>query len=184
MIRSYRSFHFIYIDASDAKDIDEWFEHRAFSIELPQCHKKKHINWKETYSILYALSKWTHLFKDNAIIFIYDNEPIIDALNKYTTREKVIYILQFIYLIITLYDIKLSTNWLSFEENWIVDALSRFNLLKLVNYKLNEIFQISLRESNEFIHFLYKRLIIFFKMNSLNLQDLFMISFEQNSRNM
>ena len=117
MIRSYRSSHFIYININDAKDIDEWFKHRMFSIKLSQHHKKKHINWKEIYTILYTLSKWAHLLKDNAIIFMYDNEPIIDALNKYTTREKVIYILQLIYLIVILHDVELSANWLSFEEN-------------------------------------------------------------------
>ena len=115
MIRSYRLSHFIYINISDVKGIDEWFKHRAFSIELSQHHKKKHINWKKTCSILYALSKWAHLLKNNIIIFIYNNEFIINILNKHIIQEEIIYILQFIYFIIILYNIKLLMNWLSFN---------------------------------------------------------------------
>lgn len=84
-------------------------------------------------------------------------------------KKEIIHILQLIYLIMIFYDIKLSINWLSFKKNWIIDILSHLNLLKLINSKLNEMFQISLKELNQSIRFLCQKFINFFKMNSSNL---------------
>ena len=100
-----------------------------------------------------------------------DNESIVDVLNKHTIRGEAIHILQLMYLTAALYDIKLSANWLSSQENWIADALSRFNLSKLANSKLNEIFQISSREPDEPIRLLRRKLATFFKTDLPNLQD-------------
>ena len=46
-----------------------------------------------------------------------DNEIIIDALNKHTIKGEAIHILQLIYLAASLYDIRLSANWLSSKGN-------------------------------------------------------------------
>jgi len=78
-----------------------------------------------------------------------DNKTIVDSLKKHTIHGEAIHILQLIYLTAALYDIKLPAQWLSSQENWIADALSHFDLSKLANAKLNEIFQISSKNQNE-----------------------------------
>ena len=98
-----------------------------------------------------------------------DNETIVDALNKHTIEGEAIHILQLIYLAVALFDIGLSANWLSSKENWIADALSRFDLSKLANFELNEVFQISSREPDQPIQLLRQRLTSFFKMDSPSL---------------
>ena len=110
-----------------------------------------------------------------------DNHTIVDALNKHTIHGEAIHILQLVYLTAALYDIDLSANWLSSDENWIADALSRFELSRLTNYKLNEIFQISSRETDEAIRLLRQKLSLFFKTDSPNPQEPPMIPLGQSS---
>ena len=87
------------------KGISGWFEHQGFSTNLSTRHKDKHINWKEAYAILYALAKWGPQLQACTIIFMCDNETIVDALNKHTIKGEAIHILQLIYLAVALYDI-------------------------------------------------------------------------------
>ena len=183
IIRPCRPSYFIYTDASGKKGIGGWFGHRAFSTNLPRRHMGKHINWKEAYAILYALSKWAHHLRGCTIIFMCDNESVVDALSKHTIRGEAIHILQLIYLTAALYDLELSAKWLSSEENWIADALSRFNLLKLTNSKLNEVFQISSREPDEPIRLLRQKLALFFRTDLPSLQDLPTMPLGPNSTN-
>ena len=100
-----------------------------------------------------------------------DNVTIFNALYKHTIKGEAIHVLQLIYLTAALYHIKLLAQWLSSEENWIADALSHFDLFRLTNSKLNEIFQISSREPDQPIRLLRQRLASFFKMDSPNLQE-------------
>ena len=98
IINPCRPSYFIYTDASGLKGIGGWFGHQAFSTNLPRRHKDKHINWKEAYTILYALAKWGPQLQGCTIIFMCDNETIVDALNKHTIKGEAIHILQLIYL--------------------------------------------------------------------------------------
>ena len=100
-----------------------------------------------------------------------DNETIVDSLNKHTIKGEAIHILQLIYLAAVLYNIRLTAHWLSSEENWIADALSRFDLSRLTNSKLNEIFKISSREPDQPIRLLRQRLASFFNMDSPTLPE-------------
>ena len=79
LINPCRPSHHIYTDASGLKGIGGWFGHQAFSTNLPRRHKDKHINWKEAYAILYALEKWGPQLQGCTIIFMCDNETIVDA---------------------------------------------------------------------------------------------------------
>ena len=184
MIQPCRPSYFIYTDASGKKGIGGWFGYRAFSTKLPRRHTRKHINWKEAYAILYALAKWAPLLTGCKVIFMCDNDSVVEALNKRTMRGQGIRILQLILLTSALYDIYPTASWLSSEENWVADALSRFNLLKLTNSKLNEIFKISSRETDEPIRRLRKKLANFFKMDSPSLQDPPIMLPGQNTANM
>ena len=62
------------------------------------------------------------------MLIMSDNTVVVNAINAKTVHGRAIYP-----LIAALYDIEISSNWLSSEDNWIADALSRFELHKIVN---------------------------------------------------
>ena len=74
------------------------------------------------------------------VTFMCDNSAIVEALNKTTIRGDAIEPLQLIFLAAALFDIEVRSCWLSSEDNWIADALSRFNLKKLANLQLDQLF--------------------------------------------
>jgi len=170
LIRPCRPAYFVYTDAS-SKGIGGWFGSLAFSAALPRRHRTKHINWKEAYAILYALAKWGHSLSGSTVIFMCDNDAIVNAINNRTIHGEANHILQLIFLSAALHDISISACWLSSEENWIADALSRFNIVKLANFKLNEVFQISERDSDQLIQRLQQKLASFFKTDLPSLQE-------------
>ena len=140
---------------------------------MPQRHRTKHIDWNEAYAILFALAKWGEKWKGLHIVFMCDNSAIVDDLHKRSIRGEAITPLQLILLTAALYDIEVSSRWLSSEENWIADALSRFNLTRLTYCKLDQLFGTSLsrRESGEPMVILRRKLHIFFATDLPSLQE-------------
>ena len=53
-------------------------------------YKSRYINWKEIYAILYILVKWDLKWKEKELIIIYDNNIIIQVINKCMIRENVL----------------------------------------------------------------------------------------------
>jgi hypothetical protein len=162
LIRKHRTSYFIYTDASGSKGIGGWWGSQAFSSRMPRRHRSKHINWKEAYAILFALAKWGQQLAGCQVTFMCDNSSIVDAINKTSIRGEAINPLQLILLTAALHDIVLHACWLSSEENWIADALSRFNLKRLANFKLNELFKLPHREPGTPILSLRRRLQTYF----------------------
>jgi hypothetical protein len=142
IIHPRRTHIFVYTDASGKKGIGGWYGTDAFSSNLPRDHYTKHINWKEAYAILFALAKWGESWKGYRITFMCDNSAIVDAIQKTTIRGEAIFPLQHILLTAALYDIEISSLWLSSEDNWIADSLSRFNLKRLANLQLDVLFSL------------------------------------------
>ena len=173
LIRANRPIHYVYTDASGSKGIGGWHGASAFSMAMPRRHRTKHIDWKEAYAILFALAKWGEKWKGLHIVFMCDNSAIVDALHKRSIRGEAITPLQLILLTAALYDIEVSSRWLSSEENWIADALSRFNLTRLTYCKLDQLFGTSLsrRESGEPMVILRRKLHIFFATDLPSLQE-------------
>ena len=66
-----------------------WYGHLAFSSHIPDRHRRKHINWKEAYAILYALALWADKLNGTRIIFMCDNSAIVNSLEKQTIRGDV-----------------------------------------------------------------------------------------------
>ena len=66
-------------------------------------------------------------------MIILDNSVVVNAINAKMVRCPTIDPLQLIFLTAALYDIEISSNWLSSEDNWIADALSHFSFYKIAN---------------------------------------------------
>jgi len=123
----------VYTDASGAKGIGGWFRQSAFTTRLPRQYRSKHIDWKEAYALLFALAKWGSSWYGHTVIAMCDNSVIVSALNSKSVKGEAIHPLQLIFLTAALNDIDLLSEWLSTKENWIADALSRFQIDKVTN---------------------------------------------------
>ena len=123
----------IHTDASGTKGIGGWWMAHAFSARVSRGHRGKHINWKEAYAVLYAIAEWGEQWRGHTVIMMGDNSAIVRSLNTRTIRGDAIHPLQLIFLAAALFDIELLSEWLSSEENWVADALSRFDLAKVAN---------------------------------------------------
>ena len=82
IIRSYRKQFIIHIDVNDLKNTKEWWSKKFFTSRMKTKHKSRYINWKEIYAILYILVKWNLKWKEEKLIIIYDNDIIIQVINK------------------------------------------------------------------------------------------------------
>jgi len=162
IIRHHRPSYFIYTDASGSKGIGGWWGPKAFSTRIPRRHRTKHINWKEAYAILFSLALWGNQLSGSSITFMCDNSSIVDAINNKSIRGPAINPLQLILLTAALHDIEINACWLSSEENWIADALSRFNLARLANFQLDKLFNLPRRQSGSPISLLKQKLLNFY----------------------
>jgi len=123
----------VHTDASGVKGIGGWWATNAFSARIPRSHRQKHINWKEAYAVLYAIAIWGDTWKGHTIVMMCDNFAVVRALNNRTIRGDAIHPLQLIFLAAALFNIDLLSEWLPTKENWIADALSRFELDKVAD---------------------------------------------------
>ena len=123
----------LYTDASSLKGIGGWWSTFAFSARLPRFRRKKHIDWREAYAILFAFAQWSSHWHDAFVEIHCDNSAIVDAINSKSIRGPAINILQMLFLLASLDNIALKATWLSSQDNWIADALSRFEFSKLAN---------------------------------------------------
>lgn len=123
----------LYTDASSLKGIGGWWSNFAFSARLPRFRRLKHIDWKEAYAILFAFAKWSSHWRSCLVEIHCDNSAIVDAINSRSIRGPAIDILQNLFLLTSLDDIVIHATWLPSQDNWIADALSRFEFSKLTN---------------------------------------------------
>jgi len=104
-----------------------------FSTRIARSHRRKHINWKEMYAVLYAFAAWGSEWKGNRVEILCDNETVVAGINKRTIRGRAIEPLQQIFLIAGCHDIAVRATWIPTHENKIADALSRFDRKRLTN---------------------------------------------------
>jgi hypothetical protein len=134
LITSTRQRSIVHTDASGVKGIGGWWDRdHAYSTRLPRSHRGKHIDWKEAYAILFAFAKWGHLWAGHSVTVMCDNAVVFNAINSKTVRGPAIDPLQLLFLTAALDDIEISSMWLSSKDNWIADALSRFEFNKIAN---------------------------------------------------
>ncbi len=123
----------VYTDASGVKGIGGWCGKDAFSARIPRAHRKKLIDWKEAYAILFAFAKWGGGWKGRSVLIMCDNEALVASINNRSIRSKAIDPLQLIFLAAALDDIDICSMWLSSKDNWVADALSRFQFEKIAD---------------------------------------------------
>jgi hypothetical protein len=138
---------------------------------MPRRHRAKHINWKEAYAILFALAKWGHRWKGYKITFMCDNSTIVSAINKKSVHGDAIDPIQLIFLTATLYDLEIDACWISSEDNWIADSLSRFQFHRLANFQLDKLFNLHCRQPGTPMFNLRQKLQTCFGMDSPSLQE-------------
>ena len=184
LIRQNRPIVHLYTDASGTKGIGGWCPGgNAFSTRISRRHRPKHINWKEAYAILFAFAKWGSSWKGRHITIMCDNFAIVNAINNRSIRGDAINPLQLLFLTAALYDIDISACWLSSEDNWIADSLSRFDFKRLANFQLDQLFDLSRREPGTPMFKLRQKLQDYFGTDSLQVPDLCMPSPEPNMSN-
>src|SRR5579859_5462735 len=66
-------------------------------------------------------------------IIMCDNAVVVNAINARSVRGQTIDPIQLLFLTAALYDTQIASEWLSSEDNWIADALSRFEFDKIAD---------------------------------------------------
>jgi len=123
----------IWTDASGTKGIGEYYLPHLFSTHVPPCHRKKHINSKEMYAILYAFLLWHPHWENGELLVHCDNEVVVDAINKRSIYGPTITPLQTLLLIAALFNITISAVWIPTADNTIADMLSHHHFKRLAN---------------------------------------------------
>ena len=91
-----------------------------------------------------------------------DNSAIVGTISKTSIKGKAINSLPLILLTAALYDI---------EENWIADALSCFNMKRLANFQLDDLFNLLYHEDGAPLSRLKKELQSYYGTDLPYLQD-------------
>jgi Reverse transcriptase (RNA-dependent DNA polymerase) len=133
IIQIKRPFHEIWTDASGTKGIGGIYLDHSFAAHVPRRHRKKHINWKEMYAILYAFLLWHSHWENGELLVHCDNQAVVDAINKRSIRGPTITPLQTLLLIAALFNTTISAVWIPTASNSIADALSRHDFKRLAN---------------------------------------------------
>jgi len=134
IIQVKRPFHEIWTDASGTKGIGGiYLDHLLFSAHVPRRHRRKHINWKEMYAILYAFMLWHSHWENGELLVHCDNEAVVEAINKRSIRGSTITPLQTLLLLAALFNISVSAVWIPTASNSVADALSRHDFDRLAN---------------------------------------------------
>lgn len=136
-IRPSRPRFHIATDASGKKGIGGvWFEAtkpHMFATRLNRRHRKKHINWKELFAILYAFASWAEHWLDGQVTVFCDNEAVVAGINKRTIRGMAIKPLQSLFLIAAQRNVDVVAVWVPSKANALADALSRFDVKRITN---------------------------------------------------
>ena len=133
IIQIKRLLHEIRTDASVTKGIGRYYLTHLFSAHVPRRHRKKHINWKEMYAVLYAFLL-CHPHCENGELLVHcDNEAVVEVINERTICGPTISLLQTLPLIAVLFNITISAVCIPTADNAIADALSRHDFKSLAN---------------------------------------------------
>ena len=133
IIQIKRPLHEIWTDASGTKGIGGIYLTHLFSTHVPRRHRKKHINWKEMYAVLYVFLMWHPHWENGELLVHCDNDAVVNAINKRSIRGPTITPLQTLLLIAALFNITISAVWIRTASNSIADAVSRHDFKRLAN---------------------------------------------------
>ena len=133
LIQLSRTVFHVSTDASGLKGIGGHHNGQIFSSRVPSRHKGKHINWKEMFAVLHALTLWHGQWVNGSVDFACDNAAVVGGINKCSIAGPAIRPLRAILLIAAIFDIEIKAHWVSTRENVIADAASRHDFKKLAD---------------------------------------------------
>jgi len=113
MIKVLRKWVYITPDTSGTKGTGgAWlqdYDVKVFSTKAKRRHRSKHINWKELFAIVYTFVSWAEQWKNKHVIVFYDNEAVVEGVNKRSIRGAAIRPLQTLFLLTANHDIDVAT---------------------------------------------------------------------------
>ena len=93
-----------------------------------------HINIHKLEAILLALKKWGHSWSQSELAVYTDSSKLFESLTCQTPRGKANELLQKILFLAAEHDIKITSHWITSQQNGLADALSRFKTDTLANW--------------------------------------------------
>ena len=104
----------------------DWF-YVGWELDFPQ-YCNVHINLKELFTVLLAVVRWGHLWKNRHITLYTDNQVTMYAINKGCIRNILgMHFIRELFCILAIYNIHISARHISGRDNIIPDALSRLH---------------------------------------------------------
>ena len=89
----------------------------------------KNITWKEVFAIVSAVNTWGHQWPCKEVLVHCDNQAVVEIWKKGTTKcPKVMALVRILYFCVAQYNIHVLVTHLAGTDNFIVDALSRFQV--------------------------------------------------------
>ena len=171
IIQIKRPLHKIWTDASGSKGIGGYYLDHFFAAHVPRWHRRKHINWKEMYAVLYAFLLWHSHWEHGEVLVYCDNQAVVKAINKRSIRGPTITPLQTLFLIAALFNVTISAVWIPTASNTIADALSRHDFKRLANLGIQYNHHIQRSEPPFPIQTLRQKLLSYSKTVSPTLQE-------------
>ncbi len=119
-----------FTDSSAGIGFGGYFQGKWFQGRWPhEKFKKKSIAWLEFFPILVAVVLWGHLLKGKKIIIRSDNSPVVNIINKQSSRcPEIMHLVRFFVLQCLKANLSFSARHIEGKNNNIADALSRFQV--------------------------------------------------------
>jgi hypothetical protein len=96
--------------------------------------RDEHINIKEMLAILAAFRRWGKSITGHEVYLYCDNTAVVCALRRKTTRGRLMQALRKVLLSAALLDVLIVPTWLPSKDNFLADALSRFDQRRIADY--------------------------------------------------
>ncbi|KAK7041108.1 hypothetical protein R3P38DRAFT_3179665 [Favolaschia claudopus] len=104
-----------------------------FGMRVPRRHRGKSILFKELWAVLHALRIWASpAWAGSRVLLRVDNTGGVAGLNGGSIREAPAQaLLREVFLLALSFGFSISCVWVSSEQNYLADALSRFDMPRL-----------------------------------------------------
>ena len=121
----------LYTDASGTLGWGAYWSGRWLQRSWSTTQQTRDITWKELFAIVMAVHTWGIYWTKQKIVFHCDNQAVVDIWEKGTTRDPYIMALvRLLYFGAAQYNINVCVMHIPGAQNYIADALSRFQMIK------------------------------------------------------
>ena len=112
-----------------------WFQGR-----WPSSWLAKHITVKELFPIVLALKLWPGYLKSMQLLVLCDNEAVVYAINKQSSRDKALMsLIRTMTVTLMQCNVVLRAKHVPGKQNVVADSLSRFQDTPLLKYGLDRV---------------------------------------------